>query len=146
MIKKLIFSLCFLAIGHAFSQKDSLSLDSLLQDRWELFKIIDNMTGAEILPSHKSQSDFVYYIEFFKGNLRYNTEMNTCTNVYEISGKNEINFEFYDSCTKICCDEEFSEYLSFEDCNRFFIKSVNVLVLISEDRIYYFNRVNSSKQ
>ena len=103
------------------------------------------MTGEEILPTHKSTEEFVYFIEFIDGKVSFNLEINTCSNEYEVIGRNEINFKYYDTCTKICCDDDFSSLLEYGDCTKFYIKNINVLVLVSEDRIYYFNRQNTEQ-
>lgn len=148
MIRLIVISLAFLVSFQAYGQStDSLSTDSLLQDRWKLSKIIDIMTGSEILPTHKSNKPYLYYIEFYNGEVSFNLEINTCGNSYKITNKNEIEFEFYNTCTKICCDSDFSALLNYDSCTKFFIKNINTLVLISDERIYYFKRsgINSEE-
>ena len=103
-------------------------------------KIIDNLTGDEILPSHKSKKEHTYYIDFDGENVKFNLEINTCTNSYELTGKREISFKYYDACTKICCDDEFSKLLTYEECTNYYIKNGEVLILVSEDRIFYFSK------
>lgn len=134
-MRKLLLLLLIIASGQNFAQTDS----SLI-GRWTLTKIIDNMTGNEILPTHKANPDYVYYIEFDGSGVKFNKEINTCTNVYEIPEKREIKFKYYDSCSKICCDADFSTLLTYEECTNYYIKKEDTLVLVSEDRIFYFKR------
>ncbi len=147
MIKQFLLPFLMILSSMSFAQADNAIVsdnrvvdDSLLQGKWELFKIIDNMTGEEILPSHKSNAEHIYYINFAQGDVSFNLEMNTCTNEYNLGLDNEFSFKYYDSCSKICCDGDFSKNLNYEDCTKYFLKNINILVLVSEDRIYYFNR------
>lgn len=135
MMRIIIITLLIALAGNTFSQTDSS-----LVGKWHLIKIIDNMTGSEILPTHKSNPDHVYYIEFDGSNVKFNKEINTCSNSYELPGKREINFKYYDSCTKICCDGDFSKLLTYEQCSNYFIKNNETLILVSEDRIFYFKK------
>src|SRR5688572_9442717 len=128
--------LYFLSIGSLRAQET----DSLLTGHWELIKIIDNFTGDEIQPA-KRKSDFQYTLSFYEDSLvKFNLEVNKCQNNYVLNQKNQIKFLYYAECTKICCDKEFSELLMYEECTSYYIKNGNVLVLVSDDRIYYFNR------
>ncbi|MBI3134989.1 MAG: hypothetical protein HYZ14_09990 [Bacteroidetes bacterium] len=114
--------------------------DSLLIGNWELVKIIDNLTGDEILPVRK-KADFSYDLTFCEDSLvKFNLEINKCSNSYVIPAKNQIRFLYYAECTKICCDKEFSELLMYEECTSYYHKNSDILVLVSEDRIYYFSR------
>jgi hypothetical protein len=116
--------------------------DSLLTGKWELFKIIDNLTGTEITPPVKQENpNFKFYISFAEDSLvKFNLEINKCGNSYKIPAPHQIKFLFYSECTKICCDKEFSALLTYEDCTNYYIKNDNTLILVSEDRMYYFKR------
>jgi hypothetical protein len=136
MRKVLFIFLCLLSFGSLQAQMN----DSLLIGDWDLIKIIDNFTGDEILPA-KKKADFQYTISFYEDSLvKFNLEVNKCRNSYILPQKNQIKFLYYAECTKICCDKEFSELLMYEECTNYYIKNGNVLVLVSEDRIYYFSR------
>jgi hypothetical protein len=125
--------ICFSAKGQ--------QTDSLLIGKWELFKIIDNLTGNEIKPPVKENPDFTFYISFADDSLvKFNLEINKCSNSYTIPAPHQIKFLFYSECTKICCDKEFSALLTYEDCTHYYIKNDNTLILVSEDRMYYFKR------
>lgn len=114
--------------------------DSLLLGNWELTRIIDNLTGEEITPP-KKRADQSFVISFYTDSLvKFNLEINKCSNSYVLPQKNQIKFLFYAECTKICCDNEFSELLMYEDCTSYYIKDKSVLLLVSEDRVYYFDR------
>jgi len=113
--------------------------DSLLVGKWNLFKIIDNMTGNETVPP-KPHEDFNYSISFQDSVVHFNLEINKCENSYEITGLHQIKFLFYDECTKICCDRFFSSLLTYAECTGYFIKNETTLVLVSEDRIFYFSK------
>jgi hypothetical protein len=114
--------------------------DSLLQGRWELFNIIDNMTGEDITPTHKANDDYVYFIEFNDNNVKFNLEINKCDNEVVVGKDRSIAFKYFSSCTKMCCDGEFSRLLTYSECTQYFIKGDKTLVLVSEDRIFYFSR------
>lgn len=139
-MKKLIFLFfsvtCFTGTALATPQ------DSLLVGEWQLFKIIDNMTGNETVPP-QPHDDFRFYIAFEDSVMLYNREINKCRNNYEITGPHQIRFLYYDECTQICCDKDFSKLLTYEECTGYFIKDPNTLVLVSEDRIFYFSRIKS---
>ena len=113
--------------------------DSLLTGKWNLFKIIDNMTGTEIVPV-KPTDDFNFWISFEGDIADYNHEINKCNNTFKIIGPHMIKFLYYDECTQICCDKDFSKLLTYEECTGYFIRDPNTLVLVSEDRIFYFSR------
>lgn len=114
--------------------------DSTLQGKWNLFQIIDNMTGDVILPAHKSNPEYVYYIEFNQNYVGFNLEINKCTNELVMAQDKVIEFKYFSECTEFCCDEDFSTLLSYEDCTKFYIKENKTLILVSEDRIFYFKR------
>ena len=131
---KKIFILSLLFIGtNSLTQE----IDSLLLGRWHLTKFIENMTGDEIIPP-KAHEDFVFYIEFGDSLVNFNLEINKCENVYKIIGEHQLKFLYYDECTKICCDQFFSTLLTYEQCTNYYLKSTDVLVLVCEDRIFYF--------
>ena len=113
--------------------------DSSHLGKWQLFKIIDNMTGDEIIPP-KPNADFEFYIVFQDSTVGFNLEINKCGNSYSINGLNQIEFLYYDDCTQICCDKEFSALLTYEACTGYYIRG-NTLVMVSEERIFYFSRV-----
>jgi len=128
-----------LLYGAAFSLNAQVK-DSVLIGEWDLIKIIDNFTGDEIPPA-KKKSDFQYYISFQEDSLvKFNLEVNKCRNSYVLPQKNQIKFLYYAECTEICCDKDFSALLNYEECTSYYIKNNTVLVLVSDDRIYYFNR------
>lgn len=115
--------------------------DSLLLGQWNLFKIIDNLTGDELAPPVRENPEFQFYISFNEDSLvKFNLEINKCGNHYTIPAPHQIKFLFYSECTKICCDKEFSALLTYEDCTNYYIKNDNMLILVSEDRMYYFKR------
>jgi hypothetical protein len=134
-MRKLLFLFALIAAGSTAQAQN----DSLLAGKWNLFKIIDNMTGNEIVPVTPNE-DFKFWISFEGEMIRYNREINKCSNTYKIIGAHMIKFVYYDECTEICCDKEFSEMLTYEECTGFYIKDPNTLVLVSEDRIFYFSR------
>lgn len=134
-----IFLLLFICLTSRMSAAQFT--DSLLFGNWELHKIIDNLTGDELTPP-KKKADFAFQLSFYEdGRAKFNLEINKCGNTYTLPAKNQIKFLYYAECTKICCDKEFSELLTYEDCTSYYIKNADVLVLVSEDRIYYFNRL-----
>lgn len=135
-----LFKLTIILLSFSFSGFTQ-STDSLLIGEWQLFKIIDNMTGIEIPITHKSLENPSYIIKFDGTGVWFNLEINKCTNSYTITGRNKIEFTYYDSCTEICCDESFSEYLTYDQCTGYYIQQKNRLILVSEDRMYYFTRV-----
>jgi hypothetical protein len=137
MRKLILFVL--MAIGIVSGPAVYSQNDTLLAGKWNLFKIIDNMTGNEITPV-TPREDFKFWISFEGETVRYNREINKCKNTYKIIGPHMIKFLYYDECTEICCDKEFSQILTYEECTGFFIKDPNTLVLVSEDRIFYFSR------
>ncbi|MBK6950495.1 MAG: hypothetical protein IPO32_07970 [Crocinitomicaceae bacterium] len=130
----------FFIVLTCYQSKAQLS-DSLLQGQWNLFKIIDNLTGDELAPPVHTNPDFKYYISFGEDSLvKFNLEINKCGNSYTLPATHQIKFLFYSECTKICCDKEFSALLTYEDCTNYYIKNDNTLILVSEDRMYYFKR------
>lgn len=120
----------------------SQGADSLLQGRWELFKIIDNLTGNELPPTHKTTEEFVYYIIFDHNIVKYNLEINKCENEIIVSQDRKIEFKYFSVCSEICCDAEFSTLLTYSDCTSYFIKNKKTLILVSEDRIFYFSKAD----
>ncbi|MEX1003333.1 MAG: hypothetical protein WDZ35_14535 [Crocinitomicaceae bacterium] len=139
-MEKTVFFCLLLFSLNSFGQGGA---DSLLQGRWELFEIIDNMTGEAMEPSHKSSEDYVYYIEFNDNLVKYNLEINTCTNEVVVDQNHHIEFKYFSECTKICCDDDFSKLLTYSDVNTYYIKSNTILILVSEDRIFYFRKTTS---
>jgi hypothetical protein len=122
-------------------QANAQLTDSLLIGKWNLFKTIDNLTGDEMAPPVQANPDFQFYITFTEDSLvKFNLEINKCGNNYTIPAPHQIKFLFYSECTKICCDKEFSALLTYEDCANYYIKNDNTLILVSEDRMYYFKR------
>lgn len=135
-MKKLIF---ILVLAGNFSVSAQLA-DSTILGEWGLFKIIDNLTGEEITPP-KKKNDFDYSIIFTSDSLvKFNLEVNKCSNNFIISERNKIKFLYYAECTKICCDKEFSQQLLYEDCTSYYIKENQTLLLVSEDKVFYFTR------
>ncbi|MBD3638315.1 MAG: hypothetical protein HUJ25_13265 [Crocinitomicaceae bacterium] len=126
----------FLLSTVAFAQ----GADTTLEGRWELFKIIDNMTGDEIKPTHKSADSYVYWIRFMDGLVRYNLEINTCSNEVIVGKDRSIEFKYFSECTEICCDAEFSKLLTYPECTKYYIKNDETLIMVSEDRIFYFKK------
>lgn len=132
------FALIILILGTSFSFGQGS--DTLLEGKWNLFKIIDNMTGETITPTHKSSENYTYYIEFNENIVKYNLEINQCENEIVVGKDRSLEFKYFSSCTKMCCDGDFSAILSYTDCTQYYIKSGKTLVLVSEDRIFYFSR------
>jgi len=115
--------------------------DGELEGKWVLFEIIDNMTGNVIKPAPvSSNKDFEYFINFQGNIVKYNLDINKCSNEIIVKKDRTIEFKYFSECTEICCDEEFSNYLSYEDCTKYIIKDKKTLILISEDRIFYFSK------
>ena len=131
----------FLVSITAYSQGS----DAGLEGRWSLFKIIDNMTGEELEITHKANPDYVYWIEFNLNNVKYNLEINTCSNEIIVGKDRSIEFRYFSECTEICCDEEFSKVLTYEECTKYYIKKDKTLIMVSEDRIFYFKKVSEEK-
>lgn len=128
----------FLLIGNFLV--NAQPADSTILGEWNLFKIIDNLTGDEITPP-KKKSEFDYSITFTADSLvKFNLDVNKCTNNFIIPERNKIKFLYYAECTKICCDKEFSELLIYEDCTSYYIKENQTLLLVSEDKVFYFTR------
>ncbi|MBK7128859.1 MAG: hypothetical protein IPM74_02615 [Crocinitomicaceae bacterium] len=120
---------------------DAQYQDSLLPGKWELFKIMDNLSGNEVA-IEKPHDDFKYTLSFSEDSVvKYNLELNKCNSEYVLPAKNQIEFLYFSSCTKICCDRDFSSYLTYDECTTYYLKNENLLVLVSEDRIFYFNRI-----
>jgi hypothetical protein len=116
-------------------------VDGELEGKWELFEIIDNMTGDVIKPAPvSSNKDFKYFIEFQDNIVKYNLDINKCSNEIIVKKDRTIEFKYFSECTEICCDEEFSKILTYEDCTNYIIKDKKTLILISEDRIFYFSK------
>lgn len=136
MIKRILI----LSLISLISILSKAQQDSALAGTWNLFKIIDNMTGDEILPP-SDKPNFRYTLTFADSVLKYNLDINKCNLDYLITGPHEITFPHYSECTLICCDKEFSALLTYEECNRYYIKNEHILVLISEDRIFYFSNL-----
>lgn len=135
-MKKLLF---ILVLAGNFSVSAQLA-DSTILGEWGLFKIIDNLTGEEITPP-KKKNDFDYSIIFTSDSLvKFNLEVNKCSNNFIISERNKIKFLYYAECTKICCDKEFSQQLLYEDYTSYYIKENQTLLLVSEDKVFYFTR------
>jgi hypothetical protein len=121
--------------------------DAKLQGKWILFEVIDNTSGLTVPLTHKGGlSDFSYYIEFRDSLVKYNLELNKCNNQFTVNKKREIEFKYFSSCTEFCCDGDFSVLLNYEECTKYFIKQGNskeakqTLIMISEDRIFYFRK------
>lgn len=137
-MKRIGMALIFLGLTlSGFSQ----GADTLLEGRWELFKIIDNMTGDEIQPSHKTSEEFSYWIDFNLTIVKYNLEVNKCNNEIIVGKDRSIEFKYFAECTEICCDAEFSKLLTYEECTKYYIKNGETLIMVSEDRIFYFKRI-----
>lgn len=132
------FALIILILGSSISFGQGA--DTLLQGKWNLFKIIDNMTGETIVPSHKSSDNYTYYIEIIDNLVKYNLEINQCENEIIVGKNRSIEFKYFSTCTELCCDAEFSKLLSYTDCTKYYIKGGKTLVLVSEDRIFYFSK------
>jgi len=129
----LLFAVSFLQFSFASEP------DSLLIGKWNLFKIIDNLSGDEIIPP-LPHADFKFYISFQDSIVDFNLEINKCENSFLITGLHQIKFLYYDECTKICCDKNFSTLLTYEACTGYYVRNDNTLVLVSEERIFYFSR------
>lgn len=97
--------------------------DAKLIGKWELFEIIDNVTGLTIPITHKTDKDFSYYVEFIDSLMKYNLEINKCENEYSVNKKREIEFKYFSTCSEFCCDDEFSTYLNYEDVTKYYIKT-----------------------
>ena len=135
-MKKIIVFIALITFNLSFGQGS----DTLLQGKWILFKIIDNMTGETIIPTHKTTEAFEYYIEFYDNVVKYNLEVNKCENEIIVGKARSIEFKYFSECTKFCCDGEFSNLLTYSDCTKYYIKGEKTLVLVSEDRIFYFSK------
>ena len=134
-MKKILFFLSF-QISVSMAQYQ----DSLIFGKWYLTKVIDNLTGNEIVPGLQSNEE-PYFIEFSDDSTcRHNLEVNRCKNEFRLLSKNQIKFLYYAECGEVCCDGEFSSLLLYEDCTAYYIKDKNTLLLVSEDRVYYFRR------
>jgi len=135
--------LCSLFFVVSISQSSTASeTDSLLLGKWNLFKIIDNLSGNEIIPPVPN-ADFKFYISFQDSIVDFNLEINKCENSFSIKGLHQIKFLYYDECTKICCDQNFSSLLTYESCTGYYVINDNTLVLVSEERIFYFSRASA---
>jgi len=137
--------LSFLSIVILSLSSYAQGADSLLQGRWNLFEIIDNVSGEGITPTHKGGKDYTYYIDFNGNEVNYNLEINLCSNEIEVNKNREISFKFFSSCTEMCCDDEFSKLLTYPDCTKYYIKESKTLIMVSEDRIFYFKRQIADK-
>lgn len=118
--------------------------ENQLNGKWQLDEIIDVMTGDVIQPSHATAEDFSYYISFNDGKMDYNLETNKCTNEYTIEASEKltkIDITYFSSCTELCCDQEFSELLTYDKVTEYYIKMGETLVLLSKDRIFYLSRI-----
>ena len=113
--------------------------DSLLLGKWNLFKIIENLSGDEIIPPATTDG-FKFYISFQDSLVDFNLEINKCGNSYAVVGLHQIKFLYYAECTLICCDHHFSSLLDYESCTNYYVRNDNTLVLVSEERIFYFSR------
>jgi hypothetical protein len=138
-MKRLGFTTIFLLL---FCNGYAQGADTLLEGHWELFQIIDNMTGDNIKPTHKSSEKFSYWIDFNGDLVKYNLEVNKCENEIIVGKDRSIEFKFFADCSKICCDENFSELLTYTECTKYYIKKGQTLIMVSEDRIFYFSRIN----
>lgn len=137
MIK--FFSL--LIVLFCFNISFSQGIDKELEGSWQLFEIIDNMTGEAMKPSHKSADNYLYYVKFNAGSFSYNLEVNKCTNEYIAKKDRTIEFKYFSACTEICCDEEFSKLLTYDEVNKYYIKEGKTLILVSENRIFYLSKM-----
>ena len=137
MIRTIILSFFTIISTLSLAQK----LDKDLEGSWQLFEIIDNMTGDVIKPSHKSNDNHLYYIKFSEGHMHFNLEVNKCSNEYTVEKDRTIAFTYFDTCTEICCDSDFSTLLTYSEANKFYIKENKTLILVSENRIFYFFRL-----
>jgi hypothetical protein len=135
---KLILPFLFLVVP-IFSSAQGV--DDELEGKWILFEIIDNMSGEVITPTHKSSNEeFEYFIEFNGKSVRYNLEINKCTNEIIVQKDRSIEFKYFSECTEICCDEDFSKLITYEECTKYIIKDAKTLILVSEDRIFYLKK------
>ncbi|MCB9222689.1 MAG: hypothetical protein R2780_12245 [Crocinitomicaceae bacterium] len=135
-MKKIILFIAIFGFTYSYGQ----GADTLLQGKWVLFKIIDNMSGETITPSHKTTEAFEYFIEFTDNQVKYNLEVNKCENEIIVGKDRSIEFKYFSNCTSFCCDADFSNLLTYSDCTKYYIKGGKTLVLVSEDRIFYFSR------
>lgn len=115
--------------------------DTALIGKWNLFKIIDNMTGNEVMPTAPNEN-FKFFIEFENEvEVDFNMVANLCENGYSIVGLHQIKFLFFDECTKICCESpDVTALLTYSECTQYFVMDDKTLVLVSEERIFYFSR------
>lgn len=134
-MKKILYFLVF-QVSVSLAQYQ----DTLIFGKWHLTKVIDNLTGNEIVPGSQANEE-PYFIQFSEDSVcRHNLEVNRCTNEFRLLAKNQIKFLYYAECGEVCCDGEFSSLLLYEDCTAYYIKDKNTLLLVSEDRVYYFRR------
>jgi len=140
-MKKSIFCLLIIVplFGNAQDDTNQINTDDRILGTWHLFKMIENLSGEEIIPP-KPHDDFQFAITFQDSIVKFNLEINKCENSYAITGKHQIKFLYYDECTKICCDKYFSTLLIYEHCTNYYIVNEKTLVLTSEDRIFYFSK------
>lgn len=136
MKRTVVFLMLLLGTNAVFAQ----GADSLLQGRWILFKVIDNMTGEDFPPAHKTSEEFEYWISFTSNVVKYNLEVNKCENEIIVGKDRSIEFKYFPNCSEVCCDAEFSELLTYTDCTKYFIKEKKTLIMVSEDRIFYFSK------
>lgn len=115
--------------------------DKQLIGEWTLFEVIDNLTGLVVPITHKSDSvDFEYNLEFTDSLMKFNLEINKCESEYIVSKDRQISFRYFSDCTEFCCDGEFSKLLTYDEATKYFIKEDRTLILVSEDRIFYFKK------
>lgn len=135
-MKQIVFITAIIFSSGLFAQGS----DSQLEGKWKLFKIIDNMTGADLEITHKANEDYVYWIKFTGKFVKYNLEINKCENEIIVGKERTIEFKYFSECTEICCDEDFSKLLTYEECTKYYIKDGKTLIMVSEDRIFYFSK------
>lgn len=133
------FVIVFLFSSFVFAQGN----DKDLEGKWILFKIIDNMTGEDVEITHKANPEYVYWMTITDNFVKYNLEINKCENEIIVGKGRTIEFKYFSECTEICCDEEFSKVLTYEECTKYYIKEGKTLIMVSEDRIFYFKRAEN---
>ncbi len=114
--------------------------DKQLIGDWQLFEIIDNLTGLTVPITHKSSDSAIYKIQFEESKVRYNMEINKCENEYFVSKDGTIEFKYFSACSEFCCDGDFSTLLTYDEATKYYIKEGRTLILVSEDRIFYFKK------
>lgn len=127
-MNKIIGILCLLivfACNTKKAQKAETTTD--ISGRWELQSIKLTPQDEIIIPTKE------YWIEMKDGQFNFNKETNTCRGQLELLKNNRIAIKSPFACTKMCCDKDISDQLTYGDVTNYTIKK-NKLTLIAPDR------------